>query len=245
MHSKKMKSKVYLSVIVPVFNEYERAKNLKNIANYLKKQKYTSELIVVDDGSNLDAKKIVQKLSKELRFKIISYKENQGKGYAIKQGMIAARGKYRLFIDVDLSTPIEEIKNFLPIIKGEDVVIASRRISRSNIIEHQSFFRESMGRVFTLLSQMFLLIKVSDFTCGFKCFSQAAAIEIFSKTKIKRWGFDPETLYIAKKLGYEIHEVPVSWKNDPYSRVKFPQDVIRSFVELIQVRVYDVLGKYS
>ena len=150
--------------------------------------------------------------------------------------MLSASGSYRLFMDVDLSTPIQEFEKFKQYIAEFDVVIGSRKVPQANLIRRQNLVRETFGKAFTLLSQVVLGMGVSDFTCGFKCFSAKAADDIFTGSKIERWGFDAEVLYIAKKRGFDIKEVPVSWSNDANTRVRFPQDIIRSFYELIVIR---------
>lgn len=239
-----MKS-IYLSIIIPVFNESERLINIKKIVSYLKKQKYTSEIIVINDGSTDSTFKILQKLRTQYQFTIISYAPNKGKGYAIKKGMLQAKGLHRVFIDIDLSTPINVISKALPCIQSSPVVIASRRLPGSTIVVHQSIFRENMGKLFTKISQFLTGVTVSDFTCGFKCFSKEAAEQIFFHTITNRWGIDSEVLFLAQKYHFTIKEIPVVWENDMRSKVKFPQDIINSFSELLLIRFYDLLKKYD
>lgn len=249
---RKMRSKsvqIFLSVIVPVYNEAARLDGLTAIFRYLQKQKYKSELIVVDDGSTDKTLEKLQKLDSRSRWndklKLISYPINQGKGRAVKIGMLTARGKYRLFIDVDLSTPIETLVLAFRQEKKSDIIIGSRRIIGSQILTHQPWIRETLGRGFTRLSQLALGVPVTDFTCGFKLFSAKSAIEIFGKSRISGWGFDSEILFIARKMGYRIRELPVSWVNDGRTRVRFPLDIIRSLVDLLAIRWYEFTGKYG
>lgn len=246
--------KPHLSVVIPVYNEEKRVNNLTQIMSYLKKQKFKWEVIVVNDGSTDKTLKKLKLLKNKaslfpsrnkLKFKILSYYPNTGKGFAIKTGMLSATGKHRLFLDIDLSTPIDELDKFLPLFKKFDIVIGSRKMKSSNIIIRQSLVRELLGKTFTLLSQKALQMKVSDFTCGFKCFSKKAAEEIFAKQTIQRWGFDSEILYIGKTKRYSIKEVPVIWKNDPRTRVKFPQDIVNSLTELIKIRLNSYRGLYK
>lgn len=226
--------KTFLSVIVPVYNEVERLSNLLVIDKFLKKQKFKTELIVVNDGST---DKTLQKLKSFFqKNKIFSYFPNKGKGFAIKTGMLAAKGQYRLFTDIDLSTPIDEFQKFGPYLNKYDVLIGSRKLNSSTVIVHQPLIREYLGKGFTQLSRIILQMDISDFTCGFKCFSKKAAEEIFSKQKINRWGFDSEILFLSKIKGLKIKEIPVKWLNDNRTRVKFPGDLIRSFYELLQIR---------
>lgn len=241
--------KPFLSVIIPIYNEEKRIRNITNIFQYLKSKKYSLEILLVNDGSNdktlRKIKSIVKKTKRNHLFKLISYKKNQGKGYAIKNGMLASSGRFRLFIDVDLSTPIEELSKLEKSLKKSDVLIGSRKSARANIIKRQPFIREILGRGFTTLSQIFLGLKVSDFTCGFKCFSEKAALEIFSRQRIKRWGFDSEVLFIAKLRGLKIKEIPVEWSNDPNTKVKFPQDIMSSLIDLGKIRYYQFIKRYD
>lgn len=233
-----MKSgKPYLSIIIPLYNEEKRIKKLIKIYNFLKSIKISYELILINDGSKDKTLAFLKKLPPECKYKLISYEINQGKGYAIKKGMLAANGKHRLFTDIDLSTPIEEINNFLPYLKKFDIIIGSRKTKGSKLEKRQPFIRESLGKIFTFISQIFLKLDISDFTCGFKCFSQKAAIEIFSRQIIRRWGFDSEVLFLAKKFNYKIKEVPVTWIDDPKSKVKFPQAIISSLTDLVWIRL--------
>lgn len=235
----------FLSVIIPVFNEEKRIKNLINIVAFLKKQKYKWEIIVVNDGSTDKTDRLLISMKNKLRFKLISYFPNRGKGFAIKEGMLAASGRYRLFLDVDLSTPMIEFDKLSPYLKKYDIVIGSRKMKGANIIIRQPFIREILGKMFTQLSQKILQMKVSDFTCGFKCFSKKAATQIFPRQTIARWGFDSEILYIGKIKRNSIKEVPVEWKNDLGTKVKFPDAIVYSIVELTRIRLNSFLGLYK
>lgn len=239
------KTKPFLSVIIPVFNERKRINNLIKITKFLSKQNFKSELIIVDDGSTDTTIKKIKKMTQQCRFQLISYSVNQGKGFAIKTGMLAASGRYRLFIDIDLSTPIEELNNLLRHVRRHDVVIGSRKLKSSNLIIRQSLLREQLGKVFTMLSQMILQLPLSDFTCGFKCFSEEAATDVFSRQTINRWGFDSEILFICKNRKFSIKEVPVTWSNDPVTKVKFPQDIYSSLIDLMRIRLNYLKGIYQ
>lgn len=230
-------NKSYLSVIIPLYNEEKRIKNLIKIYNFLKSIKISYELILINDGSNDKTLAFLKKLPQKYKYKLISYEINQGKGYAIKKGMLAANGKYRIFIDIDLSTPIEELNKFLPYLKKFDIVIGSRKTKGSKLEKRQPYIRESLGKIFTFISQIFLELDISDFTCGFKCFSKKASKEIFNRQIIRRWGFDSEILFLAEKLNLKIKEVPVTWMDDPKSKVKFPQAIVSSLTDLIRIRL--------
>jgi len=204
--------KVFLSIVIPVYNEEERIHNIKLILNFLKKKKFIWEIILVNDGSSDSTLKKIKKYQINEKINLISYKENRGKGFAIRKGMLASRGKYLLFLDIDLSTPIKEIDKFLPVLKKFPVVIGSRKIKGAKVLIHQQLLRETFGRMFTKMSQISTDVSVSDFTCGFKSFEKSAARKIFYKSKIDRWGFDAEILFLAKKFRYKIKEMPVNWK---------------------------------
>lgn len=241
----KLDKKIFLSIIIPTFNEEQRVKKIYEIVDYLKKQKYLWEIIIVDDGSQDKTLKKLKELQKQLHFKLISYPENYGKGYAVKIGILSAKGKYRMFIDIDLSTPITELSNFLPYLKKFNIIIGSRKMKSANVVVRQPLIREFLGKIFTLLSKKVLNMNISDFTCGFKCFSDKAAIDIFSRQRNNRWGFDSEVLYIGKIKKYSIKEIPVNWSDDPRTKVKFPHDIINSLKELIKIRVNDYSGHYN
>lgn len=246
MSRKKFSNRIpYLSVIIPLCNEQRRVNNLLKIYEYLKKSHFRYEIIVVNDGSVDNTLRELKKYKRKFKFNLISYNPNRGKGYAIKIGMQQAKGKYRLFIDIDLSTSMAEFDKILPYLKKHDVIIGSRKTTGSVISQRQSYMREFLGRVFTNLSKTVLNISISDFTCGFKCFSKKATEQIFNRQTINRWGFDSEILYIAHSKGFLIKEIPVFWKNDQGTKVKLPQDIITALLDLIKIRLNASRGKYN
>ena len=236
--------KPYLSVIVPLYNEEPRVSKIDHVVDYLSTLMFESELILVDDGSTDKTENIIRKYQSR-GVKIITYKPNMGKGYAIRSGMLMAQGDYRIFLDVDLSTPIEELENFIPYLKKFDCIIGTRKAHGAKVSLHQTWLRENLGKGFTFLSQLILSTPISDFTCGFKCFSANCAESVFSIAKIDRWGFDSEALFLCKKLHFSVKEVPVRWTNDARSRVKFPDDILRSLSDLATIRYNDLKGVYT
>lgn len=240
-----MINKPFLSVIIPLYNEENRLKNLSKIYKYLDTLGRNYEVLLINDGSIDKTGKRLESLKKRFKFQLISYTPNRGKGFAIKSGMLAARGKYILFADIDLSTPIEEFNKFLPLLKRSAVLIGSRKTKGSQLNKRQPYFREILGIGFTFLSQKILDLNITDFTCGFKCFSKEAAEKTFFRQKINRWGFDTEILFISKKMGLSVKEVPVIWKNDIKTRVKLPQDIITSLADLAKIRYNDFMGLYD
>lgn len=240
--------KKFLSVIIPLYNEEKRLINLLEIYNYLNNQKFSWEIILINDGSKDKTKKIALNLIKNNYFKniiLISYKENHGKGFAVKTGMLKASGEYRLFTDIDLSTPIEEIEKILVFVKKFDIVIGSRKRKGAKVIKHQPKIRERLGKEFTMLSQKLLGLKVTDFTCGFKCFSADSADKIFLIQRIERWGFDAEILFLAQKLNISIKEIAIVWKNDGETKVRLPIDIFISLVDLFKIRYFAFRNLYS
>lgn len=227
--------KITISLIIPVFNEEKRIHNLKLIDEYVKSNKYIKEIIVVNDGSTDETMKVIKRTSYKNPIRLVSYKKNQGKGYAIKRGVLSARGTHVVFIDIDLSTPLTMITKTIKKTKLYDIIIGTRKNKMAHLKKRQPPLREWMGKGFTFLSQTLLGVSVTDFTCGFKCFTTKSARHIFSKQKIKRWSFDAEALFLAKKYGYTIGEIPVTWKNDPHTKVRFPQDIFISLIEIFSI----------
>jgi dolichyl-phosphate beta-glucosyltransferase len=241
-------SEIHLSVIIPAYNEEKRLpKTLKEIDEYLRKQNYESEIIVVSDGSKDRTCEVVENLKfKIANLRLICEKINRGKGYGVKIGMLNAKGKYRLFTDADNSTPINQIEKFWPEFeKGADIVIASRDKKGAILDPPQPLFRRFTGEVFKYLRKIIVgLWEIEDSQCGFKCFKDKAAKDIFSKSKISRFAFDPEILLIGKKLGYKIKEVPVYWKNDLKSKVKL-KSMIKMLIDLFKIKLNEIKGEYD
>ena len=189
---------------------------------------------------------VVQKLEGSVpNLKLIDNKENHGKGWVTKQGMLAATGDVRLFMDADDSTKVDEVAKFLPFFEqGYDIVIGSRRIAGSNIAVKQSSFRDFLGGVFRFIVHTLVPVGVTDSQCGFKAFSAKAAAAIFPKQTIYRWAFDVEILAIARKQGFKIKEVPITWVNDSESHVKLG-GMVNMLLEVIEVRLNLWSGKYK
>ncbi len=239
---------IELSIVIPAFNEEPvLQKCLEAVEDYAQKQTPTYEIIVVDDGSADRTSEIARAFkSGRNHMALLNNDRNRGKGFAVQRGMLAARGKLILFLDADLSTRPEEFDHLKEWFQqGYDSVIGTRRTEGAHIERHQSFLREKMGTIFTLLSRWLLGLTVSDFTCGFKCFSLEAAHSIFSLQTLHDWSFDAEILYIAKRQGFRVKEVPVNWKNADDSKVHIIRDSIRSLVGLLRIRINSLRGKYG
>ena len=239
---------IKLSVVVPLYNEKARfADGFAHYYSYLLKQKYSWELIFVNDGSSDNTLDLIKNAAKENKsIKIITYAKNHGKGYAIIQGIKSAKGEYILFSDIDHSVPIVSIEPFFPYFeKGYKVVIGSRRVDGSKILVHQKPIREYLGRGFTLLVNLAISWGVKDATCGFKAFENSTAQKIFNLVKVYDWAFDAEMLYICKKFKIPFAQAPVSWSDAKGSRVKLKRDIGNSFLGLVKIRINDLAGKYS
>ncbi|MFQ5849498.1 MAG: dolichyl-phosphate beta-glucosyltransferase [Candidatus Binatia bacterium] len=239
---------VYLSLIIPAFNEEARiGESLDRALTFLRCQSYSFELIVVDDGSQDRTEALVrERIGEDPGLRICRQSRNMGKGEAVKQGMLVAKGEYLFFSDADLSVPIETLPVFLDHLENRfDVTIGSRQKAGSRIEVHQPHYRELLGKTYTRLCNRILGLRVSDFTCGFKGFRRAAARDLFSRQRLKVWSFDAEILYLAQLRGYRVLEVPVTWRNDRSTKVKLWRDLFTSFVELLQIRLCDYLGRYQ
>lgn len=236
-----MDETIYLSVVIPVYNEANRiGKSLDRIIEYLKQQRYLAELIIVDDGSSDDTESIVKSIQSKtsIPLNLLQYAPNHGKGYAVKTGMLAAKGEFVLFTDADLSTPIEEVKRFLNIMNEQQcqIIIGSRSLTGSQILKHQPWFREKMGKIFNRFVQYLVFPGIIDTQCGFKLFRQDIVIPLFTKQTIDRFSFDVEILYLAKQLGVKINEEPVRWTNSAATKVNPITDAFRMLIDLFRIR---------
>ena len=237
-----------LSVVIPAYNEEKRIpKTLEAISGYLTKQNYDYEIIVVNDGSKDGTAEIVRKLMAKIKnLRLIDNKENNGKGYVVEQGLMEAKGDYRIFTDSDNSTPIEQVEKMWPEFeKGYDIVIGSRHIKGAVLDPPQPWYRRILGYIFNFVFKIIIgLWRIQDSQCGFKGFSKKAVEEIIPKCTIKGFSFDPEILVIAKKMGFKIKEIPVLWKNNLHSKVKF-KHMVNMGLDLLRIRWNLIAGKYK
>jgi dolichyl-phosphate beta-glucosyltransferase len=236
-----------VSIVVPAYNEAGRiAETVRKIDAFVRQSPLAFELIIVDDGSTDHTAEIVRSLgTKGLR--VIRNDENHGKGYTVRQGVLAASGKYVLFTDADLSAPIEELNKLLEIAirEGADVVIGSRNLDRRYIEKHQSPLRELGGIVFNLMVRFFLGLRLHDTQCGFKLFQRERSRRVFEEQTTFGFGFDPELLFLAKRNGLKIQEAPVRWSHVEGSKVNFLRDGVRMFFDLVRIRWNAMAGRYS
>lgn len=237
-----------LSVVIPCYNEQERFKNgIEHFLNYLKKQKYKWEIVLVNDGSRDNTLTLIKQISAtNPNLKIVSYKNNRGKGHAITKGVENAKGEIILFSDLDHAVPIQTIETFFKYFeKNIPMVIGSRRVKGSKLIKRQHPLRELLGKGFTILVKLLIDFKIKDATCGFKAFNKKTAKEIFNKIKIFDWAFDAELLYLCKKYKIEYVQAPVSWTDVKGSKVSLSRDVLKSFLGLIKIRLNDISKQYK
>lgn len=227
--------KIPLSVVIPAYNEEERIKSTC-LAFLLSKAIDLKELIVVDDGSNDKTLEILNDLKEKYEnFKVVKNERNEGKGFALKNGVLNSRDDipYLLISDADLSAQVEEVKRFFPFLNNYAIIIGSRGLDRSYIKKHQPFYRELMGIFFNFLVQLFFLPGIYDTQCGFKLFKKNVAKEIFKEIKLKGFSYDVEVLILAKIKGYRIKEVPVIWEHMGKSKVKISKAPFLMLLELI------------
>lgn len=247
----------FLSVVVPAYNEERRLpQTLQAILAYLARQEYSSEVIVVDDGSVDRTTEVVESFRAQHPTVTLVRNDHRGKGYAVRTGMLAAQGHILLFSDADLSTPIEEIAELLPWFEhGYGIVIGSREGSGAKRIQEPGY-RHLMGRVFNLIVRLLTVRGIDDTQCGFKAFRDDVARVVFGRMKLYGdharpvtgsmvTGFDVEVLFIGFKCGYKIKEVPVEWRYGTETKVNPLKDSWRNFRDVVRVRWNDVRGKYD
>ncbi|MDP3791550.1 MAG: glycosyltransferase family 2 protein [Candidatus Omnitrophota bacterium] len=231
---------VYLSVIIPAYNEEGRiGPTLSKVYEFLRTKDYDWEVILVDDGSsdNTVIRAQDSELAKIAKLKIINNGTNKGKGFSVKNGILNSSGEYILFSDADLSTPIEEAdKLFSYIKKGCDIVIGSRSIAGADVKVHQPFYREWMGRIFNFLVNMLLIKGFNDTQCGFKLFKGNVARELGKELTVNGFCFDVEMLYLAGKKGYRIAETGIIWENSPQSKVRVINSSLAMFIDLFKIK---------
>ncbi|MFY9681144.1 MAG: dolichyl-phosphate beta-glucosyltransferase [Candidatus Sulfotelmatobacter sp.] len=236
------------SIVIPAYNEGTRlGATLEKVLGYVLAQGWSAEVIVVNDGSRDNTADLVRRFAeKNAMLRLVENPGNRGKGYAVRNGMLNARGEVVVFSDADLSSPIEEIPKLLAALAGgADIAIGSRWLRAELQTRRQSLHRQLFGRVFNLLLRLILGLQFKDTQCGFKAFTRRAAQTILPLQRIERWGFDPEILFLARKFGFRVEEVPVHWGHSGDTRIHPLLDGARMFWEMMRIRWYDLTGRYD
>lgn len=237
----------FISVIIPAYNEERRLlRTLSKICAYFSQQDFICEIIVVDDGSTDNTSQVIRNFAlSNNHVVVLTNEQNSGKGYSVRKGMLSAKGKYVFFTDADLSTPIEEIEKCLPYLTRDyDVVIGSRSMPESNILIHQPWYREKMGKIFNVIVNVVLLKGIVDTQCGFKGFRREIVEKVFSRCSINGFSFDVEVLYLSRKFNFKIKEIPIRWENSALSKVNPIKDSLQMFKDLFRIKIKDLKGYY-
>jgi len=229
---------VDVSIVIPAYNEEERiGSTLVEIIRYFKNKGVRFEVIVVDDGSSDRTAEIAGQKLAGTAHQILKNPSNQGKGYSVRRGVLASQGDLVLFVDSDLSTPIEDFEKLeLVLRRGCDVAIGSRALATSDVQIHQNVLRETMGKTFNVMARLFSFRGIHDSQCGFKIFKREPAKTLFERQKITSFCFDAEILFLAQKMGYRVQEIGVRWRNSPKSKVHIFLDPLKMFWDLLRIQ---------
>jgi glycosyltransferase involved in cell wall biosynthesis len=237
-----------LSIVIPAYNESARIEEtLASVLECVETRCWDAEILIVDDGSTDDTVAIVQHwMSHNPRLRLVKNATNRGKGYSVRNGLLQAAGEITMFTDADLSAPMEEAERLIDTINaGADVAIGSRWLDKQKQTVHQPLYRRFFGRCFNWVTRKVIGLPFKDTQCGFKAFRRDAAQTIFRLQTIERWGFDPEILFIARKLKYKIVEVPVTWGHDERSRMSYLKDGMKMLEEMAEIRANSLRGRYD
>ena len=240
-----------LSVVVPAYNEAARLETtLRTILDYLKQAYPSSELIVVDDGSEDNTVAVVEQafeIAGSVSTRLVTYTPNRGKGYAVRSGLLAATGRIALFSDADLSSPITEAPKVVGTIEAGDydLTFGSRALDRRLIGVHQSWHREQGGRLFNFVVRLATGLPFWDTQCGFKAFRMSVCRPLVSGATIDRFGFDVELLYVAYRAGLRLKEIPVRWDHAEGSKVNVASDSLKMLSEVGRIRQQARRGVYD
>ncbi len=235
------------SIVIPAYNERARIlATLRAVVDTVRAHQWSAEVIVVNDGSTDETAQLVGEFSRTApEVRLMNNPRNCGKGYSVRSGLLHAQGEIVMFTDADLSAPIEEAERlFAAIASGADIAIGSRWLETSRQTHRQPLYRQFFGRCFNALTRAIMRLPFADTQCGFKAFTRTAAQTVFQLQTIERWGFDPEILFIARKRGFRIKEVPVSWAHDARTRISYLRDGMQMLKELCIVRWNALTGRY-
>jgi dolichyl-phosphate beta-glucosyltransferase len=237
--------RIDLSVVIPAYNEEGRLPaTLQQISKHLTGTDIRYEIIVVDDGSTDETREVAASQAQSDPCVRLLMTRHAGKGAAVRSGALAARGERILFCDADLPMAAEELTRLPVMLSEHDVVIASREGASARRMG-EPYYRHLMGRVFNVVVQALAIPGIQDTQCGLKCFTAASAGDIFTRQTVDGFGFDVEILFIARKLGYRIAEVPITWSHRESSRVDPVRDTLRMLGDILRVRWNDLRGVYG
>jgi dolichyl-phosphate beta-glucosyltransferase len=228
-----------LSIVIPAYNEERRLpETIRRVSDYVAREGFDAEILVVDDGSRDRTQEVATALVGSCpRLRVLGYRQNQGKGFAVRTGFLAATREAVLISDADLSTPIEEINRLWTWFEwGEDVIIGSRRLAGSQLEIPQPAYRRGMGFAFSLIVSTLAVRGFQDTQCGFKLFRRKSAQEVFERLRTRGFAFDVELLLRARRHGLRVREVPVRWLNSPDSRVRPVRDSARMLREILRMK---------
>jgi glycosyltransferase involved in cell wall biosynthesis len=236
----------FLSIVIPAYNEEARLPgSLKAVTEFVANKTYPIEVVVVDNNSKDRTNAIAREFAYEFPFVRVLFESAQGKGAAVRSGMLAARGDYRFICDADLSMPIEEVDNFLPPkTTNFDIAIGSREM-KGAVRYNEPWYRHLMGRVFNTIVRLLAVRRLQDTQCGFKMFRAEVAENLFPLQTMNGWSFDVEILYAAQRWGYKIIEVPIHWYYGTNTRIHPLRDSVDMFVEVLKIRRNGLRGLYA
>lgn len=236
----------FLTIIIPAYNEEHRLpRTLEQIFAFLDEQDYSTEVLVIENGSNDKTYEIALDFAKRNQNLRVFQEKKRGKGNAVRRGMLEAQGAYRFLCDADLSMPIDEVNKFLPpILTDTDIAIASREVPGA-VRYDEPHYRHLTGRIFNTLIRLLVLPDLQDTQCGFKCFRAEVAQDVFRHQTLTGWSFDVEILYIAQRKGYRIYEVPINWHFKPDTKISILQDSWQMFLDLLTIRRNARRGLYD
>jgi glycosyltransferase involved in cell wall biosynthesis len=236
----------YLSIVLPAHNEEERLPDsLNRIQAFLAAQPWASEVVVVENGSQDQTAQVAEVFARRHANVRLLREAHPGKGRAVRRGILAALGEYRFICDVDLSMPIEQVARFLPPAQADAAIVIASREAPGAVRYNEPAHRHWIGRGFNLLVRLLAVPGLQDTQCGFKCFRADAAEELFRLQVLNGWTFDVEVLFLARRRGYRIIEIPIPWTHIPGSRVRLARDSFAMLADLLRIRWYAARGRYG
>jgi len=241
-------SRPFLSIVVPAYNEEARLPDsLAAIAAWMDARRLDAEILVVDDGSRDRTAEIAAEALRGRRGRVLKNGENRGKGYSVRHGVLEAAGRFILLTDADLSTPITEYDKLAAFVRDHDldVAIGSRALPGSDVQLRQGLVRQSMGRIFNRIIRMMTGLTLQDTQCGFKLLDRERTRPLFEKMVVDRFAFDVELLFLCRRFGLSVREVPVIWRNAPGSKVSILGDPLNMLLDVLRVRWRFRRGLYN